>query len=219
MTSITDKLTTDWNFIWGLASSDLLSFILFIVAALCLNEWAIIHYMANIAITGGGWVGNVGFPMSNIFAAGIDYSQFEYPIHTSRVLVQHGGNLGMGGLFSHYAILAMIQNSDQAPMIAMVPFIVDIWYFIAVDVPHLGKGNPVAEAQTYIISVGLICTALFTYLNSSKGSWDLMNMIPFVTAGTGLILAGLVNLFVNYVLGGWGSPVIMDGSTDYAQYL
>ena len=123
----------------------------------------------------------------------------------------------MGGLFAHYAILAMVMNSDQAPIIAMVPFIVDIWYFIAVDIPYLG--NPVAEAQTYIISVGLICTALFTYLNSSKGSWDLLWMIPFVTAGTGLILAGFVNLFVQYVLGGWGSPVIMDGSTDYAQYL
>ena len=166
MTSITDKITTDWTFMWEMPSKDLLSFILFVVAALCLHEWAVIHYMANIAITGGGWTGNVAFPMSNIFSAGIDYTQFTYP-HTSRVLIQHGGNLGLGGLMSDYAIIAMMMNSDQAPMIAMVPFIVDIWYFTAVDVPGLGKGNPVAEAQTYIISVGLICTALFTYFNSS----------------------------------------------------
>ena len=70
---------------------------------------------------------------------------------------------------------------------------------------------PFAEIQPLITSVGLICTAIFTYLNSQKGSWDLMWMISFVTAGTGLISVGFVNLFVQYVVGGWGFPIIKDG--------
>ena len=40
-------------------------------------------------------------------------------------------------------------------------------------------------------------------------------MIPFVLGGAGLITAGILNILVN-ALGGWGSPFIMDGSTDYS---
>jgi hypothetical protein len=57
---------------------------------------------------------------------------------------------------------------------------------------------------------------LFTYLNSSKGSWDLLEMIPYLVLGILLPTAGLVNIAVKLIAGGWGSPILMDGSMDYA---
>ena len=97
--------------------------------------------------------------------SGIDYSAYKYPIHTSRIYIQHGMNLGIAGFFCQIAILAMWFNWEAAPVIALVPFLMDTAYFIAIDLPHLG--SLMAEAQTYIISVGIICVALFTYFNSS----------------------------------------------------
>lgn len=40
-------------------------------------------------------------------------------------------------------------------------------------------------------------------------------MVPFITAGAGLMMAGVVNKAVYYLAGGWGSPIIMDGSMDF----
>ena len=83
------------------------------------------------------------------------------------------------------------------------------------DIPHLGAVT--GQAQTYIISTGIICSAIYTYLNSAKGDWELYVMtIPFVAFGVGLISAGIVNLIVKYTIGGWeGTPLLMDGSTDW----
>ena len=61
-----------------------------------------------------------------------------------------------------------------------------------------------------------MCTAVYTYLNSSQGEWDLLVMIPYLVFGTALPTAGLVNTAVKLIAGGWGSPILMDGSMDYA---
>jgi hypothetical protein len=57
---------------------------------------------------------------------------------------------------------------------------------------------------------------LFRYLNSDKGSWAVFEMVPFITAGAGLMIAGVVNKAVYYIAGGWGSPIIMDGSMEFS---
>ena len=41
-------------------------------------------------------------------------------------------------------------------------------------------------------------------------------MVPYLVSGAGLITAGLVNYAVLFIAGGWGSPILMDGSMDYA---
>ena len=166
MTSIEDKLDEMWTFLSEMPEKDTLSFVLMLVAAFCLNEWAIIHYIAFVMTSGQAWTNNLGGVMKGIAGSStVDYSSYTYPIHTSRIFIQHGINLGVAGFFSHYAILAMMFNWEAAPVIAFVPFLVDVGYFTAIDLPHLGSIP--AEAQTYIISVGIICTAVFTYLNSS----------------------------------------------------
>ena len=41
-------------------------------------------------------------------------------------------------------------------------------------------------------------------------------MIPYLVLGIALPTAGLVNTAVKLIAGGWGSPILMDGSMDYA---
>jgi hypothetical protein len=141
MTSISDKMSTTWTFISELPSQDPLSLVLLIVAAACLHEWALIHYAA-MAVTSFvfAWTGDVGGAMAGIFgSSGIDYTAYTYPVHTNRVFIQHGINLGIAGLFADIAIVALIFNMEAAPLIAFVPFLVDVGYFTAVDLPHLGS--------------------------------------------------------------------------------
>merc|ERR1711998_407998 len=148
------------------------------------------------------WTGDVGSALAGIATeSGIDYKAYEYPVHTNRVFIQHGINLGIAGLMAHLAIPAMWMGWEAAPVIALDP-------------THLGAIY--AQAQTYIISVGIICTALYTYYTSSQGSWDLLYATPFITLGFLLITAGIVNLAVKEAVGHFGPPIIADGSMDYA---
>ena len=134
-----------------------------------------------------------------------------YPVYTNRILIQHGINLGIAGFYSApLAIAAMAFNSEYAPFVALVPYLVDWGYFIAVDLPHLG--TIVGEAQTYIISVGLICVALFRYNNSDQGEWETLQVNVFVGLGAALITAGIVNIIIKQIFGGWPSPILMDGT-------
>ena len=139
MTSISDKLSTTWTFLSEMPANDTLSFLLLVVAAACLHEWAFIHYLAGIMIVPSAWVNNVGKAMGGITAVGINYEAYEYPVHTNRIFIQHGLNLAIAGLFSDLAIGGLVLNWEAAPMIALVPFLVDVGYFTAVDLPHLGS--------------------------------------------------------------------------------
>jgi len=71
-------------------------------------------------------------------------------------------NLFIAGIFADLAIVALMLNWEAAPVIALLPFLIDVAYFVGFDLPLLGSG--VGQAQTYIVSTGLICSALFTYL-------------------------------------------------------
>ena len=77
-------------------------------------------------------------------------------------MIQHGMNLWIAGLFADLAILALILNWEAAPVIALLPFLIDVAYFTGFDIPQLG--GAIGQAQTYIVSVGIICSAVFTYL-------------------------------------------------------
>ena len=91
-------------------------------------------------IVPSAWVNNIGFGMGGITgSSGIDYEAYEYPVHTNRIFIQHGLNLAIAGLFSDLAIGGLVLNWEAAPMIALVPFLVDVGYFTAIDLPHLGS--------------------------------------------------------------------------------
>ena len=138
--SISDKMSTAWTFVSDMPSNDTLSFLLFVVAAACLNEWAWVHYLAMGIFSGTAWIGNGNLAMTMNFGpvTGVDYLAYELPVHTGRVYIQHGLNLGLAGFFAHMAIVGMIFNFEAAPLIAFVPYLVDVAYFIAFDLPHLG---------------------------------------------------------------------------------
>jgi hypothetical protein len=140
MTSISDKMSTTWTFISEMPSNDTLSFLLLLVAATCFHEFALVHYFILFFVSGNAWTNNVGAAMTGIFGAtGIDYSAYEYPVHVNRVFIQHGINLGIAGVFADMAIVALIFNWETASLIAFVPFLLDIAYFIGIDLPHLGS--------------------------------------------------------------------------------
>ena len=217
MTSITDKLGSVWTFASEMPSDDITSFVLLVVAGLALHEWAIIHYWAGYLTLGETWANDQG--IGGFFAVicestGIDYKAYTYPKHTNRVFIQHGLNLAFAGLFADFAIGALMFNSSAAPFFVLVPWLFDVGYFVAMDLPHFG--SVMAQTQTYIISTALICSAFFTYLNSGRGDWDLFYMVPFVALGVGLISAAILNSIVKFTVGGWeGTPLLMDGSTDF----
>ena len=106
-------------------------------------------------------------------------------------------------------------NSPAAPLIGSFPFLVDIANSIAFD-PTLNR-MAIAQAQTVIVSIGLMCSAYFTYLHSDKGDWANVSMISFVTAGAALISARIVNTVVKLAAGdcAWdGTFMLMDDSCD-----
>ena len=134
MTSISDKLSTTWTFLSEMPANDTLSFLLLVVAAACLHEWAFIHYVAGFMIVPNAWVNKVGEAIILVTSAsGIDYPAYdEYPIHTNRIFIQHGLNLAIAALFAHLAIGGLVLNWEAAPMIAFFPFLVEVGYFVAI---------------------------------------------------------------------------------------
>merc|ERR1719198_2860424 len=124
MTTISDKLSATWETVSDMPTDDTQNFMLMLVSAFCLNEWAWIHYLAMVFIVMPAWTGDVGSALGGVASeSGIDYLAYEYPIHTNRIFIQHGINLGIAGLFSHLAIPAMWMGWEAAPVIAMVPYL------------------------------------------------------------------------------------------------
>jgi len=57
-------------------------------------------------------------------------------------------------------------------MLALVPWLADWGYFMAIDVQELGGIIP--QAQTYIVTVGCICAAL---VSAEKNGTDEVNAL------------------------------------------
>ena len=99
--------------------------------------------------------------------------------------------LGVSGFFSFISILTMMFNSPVAPLIALVPFWRNVTFFIGFDILQLS--SIYAQSQGYVISIGLICSGIFTYLNSERGSLDKLYMFPFVAQGLIFFTACFIN--------------------------
>ena len=179
MTTISDKFAATETFLTEMPSKDMTSFALLIVASLALHEWAFIHYAACVLTVYQSWTNNVGGAMAGLAGeSSTNFATQTYPADTSRIYIQHGINLGIAGFFADLAIVALILNWDAAPYIALLPFLVDVGYFIAIDLPHFG--SIIGVAQTYIISVGFICVSAFTYLQSDQGELAMAKMVPMI---------------------------------------
>jgi len=119
-------------------------------------------------------------------------------------------NLFGAAFFATITMPSMMLNWEAAPLIALVPLLADVGYFVAIDIPELGGYIP--QAQTYIVSIGMVCVTLFTFLDSDMGSWYILMSAPFYFLAVNLFFAGFVNKFVHLVLGGWGPYMVADGS-------
>jgi len=79
------------------------------------------------------------------------------PPYYSRIIVQHAWNLGWAGVAALVApaFIASPLWCRFTFVWCLIPYLLDVGYWLAVDVP--GLGGAAAEAQTYIVSVGMGC--------------------------------------------------------------
>ena len=89
----------------------------------------------------------------------------------------------------------------------------DIGYFVAVDIPELG--GYAAQAQTYIVSIGMICVTTLSFLSTDMGTWAILWSLPFWTIAVVLFSSGIVNKIVWLAFGGYPEFVIADGSAEW----
>ena len=63
---------------------------------------------------------------------------------TNRIFIQHGINLAIVGISAHLVIPAMWMKWEAAPALALIPYLFDWGYFVAIDLP--GLGEPLGDA-------------------------------------------------------------------------
>ena len=88
------------------------------------------------------------------------FTNCKFPKWTGRPLFQHAWNLGWAGAFSWLCIWLIFEPNSLLPVISLVPWLADVGYFMAIDIPELG-GAP-AQAQTYIVTAACICGSIVT---------------------------------------------------------
>jgi hypothetical protein len=114
---------------------------LFSVASVCLTEWSVYHFVEAARIIAPAWVGNPGGSLKVLYSmvTGVDYESYSYPVHTSRIFIQHAINVAIAAGFAQLATVVMMFNSKDANLVALLPFLFDVGYFISADLPELGS--------------------------------------------------------------------------------
>ena len=117
-----------------------------------------------------------------------EYDKAVHPRMSGKVLWQHAFNLGWSGVWSGVVCPLYIANHNrEAWAMTMVPYLVDWGYFIAFD--WFRTGGPVAQAQTYIVSIGSILTAVSVnkHHNVSQAEFLVMIVIPSLLISFGIL--------------------------------
>ena len=133
------------------------------VAFICMIEWGLIHVAAMFMIGIPAWSDKSPYAaydqLMGVDAYKKEYDAATHPRLSGKILWQHGFNLGWCGLWCGIAVPLCIYNQNRmAWVMSLVPFLADVGYFVAFDLFKLGGG--MAQAQTYIVSIGSIMTAL-----------------------------------------------------------
>jgi len=128
------------------------------------------------------------------------------PVFSTRQGMQLAIMLGAAGASSILAgVLTAWYPSRQMWWIAFPALTGDIGYWIVADL--IDAGNPVAEAQTYIISTAMIICAIKTKeCYDDMAMWELVYMIVFPGF---LFLGALINKLL-YVTGIWKCPLTFE---------
>ena len=116
-----------------------------------------------------------------------------WPFLCNRILLQHSLNLGFVGVQGIIAAFAILDTHAwrHCYLLAFPCFWFDIGYFVAIDIPELGGLGP--QAQTYIVSVGMIMAALSTkkYHDMSDGEFGLYMVMPILFMTVALVTKAL----------------------------
>jgi len=175
----------------------------FWIACVCFIEWALIHIVAGIGVIGPAEDNDVLSVTDAICSEAPDdvKEQAEsvqvWSPMVSRILVQHGFNLLFVGFYAliipfWYSLSTFYDPNifRYAFYLSLWPYLADWGYFIGIDT--VGYGGAFAEAQTYIISIGLLLTAITVRKEFSqrvgKIEFIITIIIPLI-----LILAGIIN--------------------------
>ena len=100
-----------------------------------------------------------------------DNNSAGWPLFSNRIPIQHGINL-LAVATEAWVAVALIANKSRCALLGcLAPFLADIAYFVAVDVPAFG-GAP-SEAQTFIVSVGTLSAAMMVKAeHSGMPAWE-----------------------------------------------
>jgi len=126
-------------------------------------EWGIIHIFAGVKSLYNLQKGDIASYLTGICAnapaAAKDdaRSQKSWNPMNKRILLQHGWNLIMVGLWS-CAVAYVVKNNRYLWFCGLWALSFDVGYFIAVDIPKYG--SLFGELQTIFISIAQICASL-----------------------------------------------------------
>lgn len=81
-----------------------------------------------------------------------------YPYLLNRVFIQHSINLFFVGVQAWVAVACIAVRSRCSLLACMPPFMFDIGYWVAMDIPDIG--GPAGEMQTFIVSISVILAAM-----------------------------------------------------------
>jgi len=176
-----------------------------IIACICYVEWGLIHIAAGFLSwlpfggKGGGSCtqgSKAGGMLHVALMGGLTAEQKasfdrEYAVFSNRLGIQHGWNLLYVGVWSIWCLLPLLGEWRMAWGWGLHQYLFDWGYFIGIDWVHTGTGMGVA--QTFIVSIGLFCSALSVKNVHGDAVSEVELALTLVTPCL-LFLAGIFNL-------------------------
>lgn len=179
-----------------------------IIAAVCFIEWGLIHVFSgaicwfSLGGMGGGSCtlgSQAGGQLHVALMGGLkedekaSFSSRTYAKFGNRLGIQHGWNLFYVGVWALCCCVPLFGGWRTAWGWGLHPYLADWGYFAGVDWVH--KGLLLGEAQTFIVSTALFCSALSVKhvhgTDVSTGELVITIVIPCL-----LFVSGLFNKFV-----------------------
>lgn len=164
------------------------------VGAVCFFEWGLIHIAAMFVMCPPALKNDIAayyVPGLLEYASPEDqeaYKKTRWPKWTGRPLFQHGWNLGWSGVWSFLCVQWILTPNEMLPILALVPWLSDWGYFMAIDIPELGGVVP--QAQTFIITIACICGCIAAADAFGTSSDTLMMQIAGYST---LAIAAIIN--------------------------
>lgn len=174
------------------------------LAIICFVEWGLIHVAAFVMIAIPAWSDN----LTAVYGAydllmkddsyKKEYAAMVVPRLAGKIIFQHGCNLGWCGIWSGVVVpLCIVHHNRMAWVMTLVPWLADVGYFCAFDLFKLGGG--MAQAQTYIVSIGSILTAasVYEHHNVSHLEFNISIIVPSTLIFFGLLeKAGVTDMLL-----------------------